>query len=171
MYWCVVTFPGRAGAMSLICCRDQSDGSWKWWWLCSPTFSLSHIPPSTPPPTPSNRTHLLVLAPLRPKCDLCPDKGRWKRDCQTGRVGSEPLWGLCAILSWRGRWMAFSHVKKGRESVWAALLSASLPTPGDSRRHGVTAVSGMFSGHWTTFPSPCRRLSVRILPVLSTVCN
>ncbi len=36
----------------------------------------------------------LVLAPLRPYCDLSPDKGRWKRDCQTGRARLEPLWGL-----------------------------------------------------------------------------
>lgn len=137
--------------------------------LLTHLFSISY--PSPPPHLHPNCTLLLVLAPLRPKCDLCPDKGRWNWDCQTGRAGSEPLWGLSAILSWRGRWMAFSHVKKGWESDWAALLSAPLPTPGDSRRHGVTAVSGMLSGHRATFPSPCLTLCLRILPVLSTVCN
>lgn len=60
--------------------------------LLTHLFSVSY--PSIYPPHP-NCTHLLVLAPLRPKCDLCPDKGRWKRDCQTGRAGSEPLWGYC----------------------------------------------------------------------------
>lgn len=170
----------------LVCCHfplwsrshvtDLLQGSVRWelevmMALLTHLFSVSY-PSIYPPPSPHpNCTHLLVLAPLRPKCDLCPDKGRWKRDCQTGRVGSEPLRGISAILSWRGQWMAFSHVKKGQESVWVALVSTPLPTPGDSRRHGVTAVSGMLGGHWATFPSPSLRLCVRILPVLSTVGN
>lgn len=84
MFWCVVTFSGRRRVVSLIWVSDQSDGSWRWWW--PPSYKTLLSPP-------------LVLAPLRPYCDLSPDKGRWKRDCQTGRARLEPLWGLsCDIV-------------------------------------------------------------------------
>lgn len=79
MFWCVVTFTGRRRVVSLIWVSDQSDGSWGWW--RPPSYKTLLSPP-------------LVLAPLRPYCDLGPDKDRWKRDCQTGRAGLEPLWGL-----------------------------------------------------------------------------
>lgn len=150
----------------------SDDGSAHPPFLC--LISLNLTPPTPPPPrTPTNPncTHLLVLAPLRPKCDLCPDKGRWKRDCQTGRAGSEPLWGLLCDTVLEG---PMNGILTCEEKPGVSLGSPAvcpLPTPGDSRRHGVTAVSGMLSGHWATFPSPCLRLCVWILPVLSTVCN
>lgn len=132
MFCCIVTFTCRGRVVSIIRGSDQSDGSWGWWWLCSPhCSSVLWDPP------------VLIPRPLRPYCDLRPDKGRWKRDCQTGRARLEPLWEFRTILSWRGQWKAFSHTKKGCESVWAALLSAPLPISWDSRRHSVTAVSGM----------------------------
>lgn len=141
--------------------------------------AYSGLTPCTSPPPPPLLTlqlpppHLphysVALAPLRPYCDLCPDKGPGYTTARLARPGWSLCEGLRAILSWWERGGSVKGILRCEKRLGVAMGSPAVylqlpphtptptpphPCPKDSRRHSVTAVAGMLGRRKECFPGP-----------------